>query len=82
MWLRTDYVHAPQRCVSIIAFGTYGDVARCGWEFGIGEQWQIKKLWNQKRGAVLRSAYMRALFLGILPYSPSLAEGAGGGLSC
>ncbi|MDE7216964.1 MAG: hypothetical protein K2N20_02585, partial [Helicobacter sp.] len=25
----------PQRCVSIIAFGTYGDVARCGWEIRI-----------------------------------------------
>ena len=25
---------------------------------------------------------LRALFLGILPYSPSLAEGVGGGLSC
>ncbi|MDE7255501.1 MAG: hypothetical protein K2N54_04915 [Helicobacter sp.] len=24
---------APQRCVSIIAFGTYGDVARCGWDY-------------------------------------------------
>ncbi|MDE7195601.1 MAG: hypothetical protein K2N69_01115 [Helicobacter sp.] len=25
---------------------------------------------------------LRALFLGILSYSPSLAEGVGGGLSC
>ncbi|MDE7256230.1 MAG: hypothetical protein K2N54_08680, partial [Helicobacter sp.] len=25
----------PQRFVSIIAYGTYGDVARCGWEIGI-----------------------------------------------
>ncbi|MDE7255982.1 MAG: hypothetical protein K2N54_07405, partial [Helicobacter sp.] len=30
----------PQRCVSIIAFGTYGDVARCGWEDWNQEQWQ------------------------------------------
>ncbi|MDE7173167.1 MAG: hypothetical protein K2N70_02345, partial [Helicobacter sp.] len=35
-------VNSPQRCVSIIAFGTYGDVARCGWECCISEQWRIK----------------------------------------
>ncbi|MDE7172778.1 MAG: hypothetical protein K2N70_00340 [Helicobacter sp.] len=35
MCVALAYVNSPQRCVSIIAFGTYGDVARCGWEVGI-----------------------------------------------
>ncbi|MDE7255678.1 MAG: hypothetical protein K2N54_05825 [Helicobacter sp.] len=33
--LRTDYAHAPQRCVYVMPFGSNIDVARCGWESGI-----------------------------------------------
>ncbi|MDE7255918.1 MAG: hypothetical protein K2N54_07060 [Helicobacter sp.] len=38
MWLRTDYAHAPQRFVYVMPLGSNIDVARCGWENGIGEQ--------------------------------------------
>ncbi|MDE7217803.1 MAG: hypothetical protein K2N20_06915, partial [Helicobacter sp.] len=32
----------PQRCVYVMPYGSNIDVARCGWEIGIGEQWQIQ----------------------------------------
>ncbi|MDE7255204.1 MAG: hypothetical protein K2N54_03400, partial [Helicobacter sp.] len=32
--------HAPQRCVYVMPFGSNIDVARCGWDVGISEQWQ------------------------------------------
>ena len=44
---------------------------------GIYEQWRIKDS-NLQSGAVLATLALRALFLGILPYSPSLAEGVWG----
>ncbi|MDE7174118.1 MAG: hypothetical protein K2N70_07215, partial [Helicobacter sp.] len=30
----------PQRCVYVMPFGSNIDVARCGWDVGICEQWQ------------------------------------------
>ncbi|MDE7256055.1 MAG: hypothetical protein K2N54_07775 [Helicobacter sp.] len=50
MCVALAYVHSPQRCVYVMPFGSNIDVVRCGWEIGIGEQWQIKKLRNPKRG--------------------------------
>ncbi|MDE7254867.1 MAG: hypothetical protein K2N54_01670 [Helicobacter sp.] len=38
--LRTDYAHAPQRCVYVMPFGSNIDVARCGWDYWNQEQWQ------------------------------------------
>ncbi|MDE7254808.1 MAG: hypothetical protein K2N54_01360 [Helicobacter sp.] len=40
MCVALAYVNAPQRCVYVMPCGSNIDVARCGWEFGIGEQWQ------------------------------------------
>ena len=64
------------------AYGSNIAAMRCGWDVKIKEQWRIKNR-NLQSGAVLwLPIALRALFLGILPYSPSLAEGVGGGLSC
>ncbi|MDE7256299.1 MAG: hypothetical protein K2N54_09025 [Helicobacter sp.] len=38
--LRTDYAHIPQRGGNVTPLGSNIAAARCGWEIGIGEQWQ------------------------------------------
>ncbi|MDE7173862.1 MAG: hypothetical protein K2N70_05895 [Helicobacter sp.] len=59
------YVNSPQRFVYVMPCGL--EHRRCALWLGRShdEQWRIKRLWrNPKRGAVLRFAYMRALFIG------------------
>ncbi|MDE7255692.1 MAG: hypothetical protein K2N54_05900, partial [Helicobacter sp.] len=60
MWLRTDYAHAPQRCVYVMPYSSNIDVARCGWDVGKYEQWRMNRLWNPKRGCASYASFARA----------------------
>ncbi|MDE7256146.1 MAG: hypothetical protein K2N54_08255 [Helicobacter sp.] len=44
MWLRADYVNAPQRCVYVMPCGSNIDVARCGWDAHMMSNSRIGKM--------------------------------------
>ena len=78
----TCICHSPQRMRQRYAYGSNIAAVRCGWEDRIMSNGESKIVESKARLCYGFAIALYALFLGILPYSPSLAEGVGGGLSC